>query len=159
MIWSACAYLDWMGLHWNMEPSLGMPCMVQLGQLGPGLACKGSLIKKKIKFSSYIRKFRMEQFQSNIWLTAYSYSIWGNICAFPHILGGLSSYMTVQLLHSEFPYIWGNLIFFFYQCTRLAQILFCFRFRRNKGDHSYSTLHSVSLPVRIYAEGYEFTWV
>ena len=32
-----------------------------------------SLIKKKIKFSSYIRKFRMEQLQSHIWLTASSY--------------------------------------------------------------------------------------
>jgi hypothetical protein len=29
--------------------------------------------------------------------------IWGNICAFPHILGSPSSYMTLQLLHSEFP--------------------------------------------------------
>ncbi len=29
-----------------------------------------TLIKKKIKFSSYIRKFRMEQLQSHIWLTA-----------------------------------------------------------------------------------------
>ncbi len=28
-----------------------------------------------------------------------------NICAFPHILGNPSSYMTLQLLHSEFPYI------------------------------------------------------
>jgi hypothetical protein len=28
-----------------------------------------------------------------------------NICAFPHILGSPSSYMTLQLLHSEFPYI------------------------------------------------------
>ncbi len=32
-----------------------------------------TLIKKKIKFSSYIRKFRMEQLQSHIWLTASSY--------------------------------------------------------------------------------------
>ncbi len=31
--------------------------------------------------------------------------IWGNICAFPHILGSHSSYMTLQLLHSEYPYI------------------------------------------------------
>ncbi len=38
--------------------------------------------------------------------------IWGNICAFPHILGSSSSYMTVQLLYSEFPYIWGNFDFF-----------------------------------------------
>jgi hypothetical protein len=32
-----------------------------------------TLIKKKIKFSSYIRKFRVEQLQSHIWLTASSY--------------------------------------------------------------------------------------
>ncbi len=32
-----------------------------------------TLIKKKIKFSSYTRKFRWEQFQSNIWLTASSF--------------------------------------------------------------------------------------
>ncbi len=32
-----------------------------------------TLIKKKIKFSSYIRKFRMEQLQSHVWLTASSY--------------------------------------------------------------------------------------
>ncbi len=62
-----------------------------------------TLIKKKIKFSSYIRKFRMEQLQSHIWLTAPH--MWGNICAFPHILGSPSSNMTLQLLHSEFPYI------------------------------------------------------
>jgi hypothetical protein len=34
---------------------------------------RGTLIKNKIKFSSYIRKFRMEQLQSHIWLTASSY--------------------------------------------------------------------------------------
>jgi hypothetical protein len=32
-----------------------------------------TLIKKKIKLSSYIRKFRMEQLQSHIWLMASSY--------------------------------------------------------------------------------------
>ncbi len=32
-----------------------------------------TLIKKKIRFSSYIRKFRMEQLQSHIWLTISSY--------------------------------------------------------------------------------------
>ncbi len=32
-----------------------------------------TLIKKNIKFSSYIRKFRVEQLQSHIWLTASSY--------------------------------------------------------------------------------------
>jgi hypothetical protein len=28
----------------------------------------------------------------------------------------ISSYMTLQLLHSEFPYIWGKFDFLFYQC-------------------------------------------
>ncbi len=43
--------------------------------------------------------------------------VWLNICAFPHILGSPSSYMTWQLLPSEFPYIWGKFSFLFYQCT------------------------------------------
>ncbi len=49
---------------------------------------QSTLIKKKIK--------RMEQLLSHIWLTASSY-IWGNIWAFPHILGSLSSFKTLQL--------------------------------------------------------------
>ncbi len=73
-------------------------------------------MKKKIKFSSYMRKFRMEQVQSHIWLTAPPH-IWGNICAFPHILGSPSLNMTLQLLHYEFPYIWGKFDFLFYQCA------------------------------------------
>ncbi len=40
----------------------------------------------------------------------------GKYCAFPHILGSSSSYMTLQLLRSEFPYIWGKFNFLFYQC-------------------------------------------
>jgi hypothetical protein len=67
------------------------------GWEGGGGGC--ALIKKIIRFSSYIRKFRMEQLQSR------PPHIWGNICAFPHILGSPSSYMTLQLLHCEFPYI------------------------------------------------------
>ncbi len=39
--------------------------------------------------------------------------IWGNICAFHHLLGSPSSYMTWQLVHSEFPIYEENLIFFF----------------------------------------------
>jgi hypothetical protein len=30
--------------------------------------------------------------------------------------------MTLQLLHSEFPYIWGKLDFLFYQCTLLRRL-------------------------------------
>ncbi len=39
--------------------------------------------------------------------------IWLNIWAFPHILGSPSSYMTLQLLHSEFPYTVRKVIFSF----------------------------------------------
>ncbi len=61
-----------------------------------------TLIKKKIKFSSFIGKFRVEPPH-----------IWGNIFAFPHISGSPTSYMTLQLLHSEFPYRWGKFYFLF----------------------------------------------
>ncbi len=67
-----------------------------------------TLIKKNTEFSSYIRKSRRERLQSHIWLA---------ICAFPHILGRSSSYMTSQLLPSGVPYIWGKFYFLFYQCT------------------------------------------
>ncbi len=36
-----------------------------------------------------------------------------NICAFPHILGSPSSYMTLQPILSKFPYIWGKFSFLF----------------------------------------------
>ncbi len=67
-----------------------------------------TLIKKEIKFSSYIRG--MEQLKGHIWLTASSYM--GKYCP--------SSYMTLQQLHSEFPYIWGKFDFLFYQCRLSA---------------------------------------
>ncbi len=72
-----------------------------------------ALIKNKIKLSSYIRKFRVEQLQSHIWGRA-SYNIWGNAQIFPHIGGGRLSHMTLQLLHSKFPstVYEENLIFF-----------------------------------------------
>ncbi len=48
-----------------------------------------TLIKKKIKFSSYIRKFRMAQLQSHIWLTASSYK-------YKYL--GISSYVRTPFL-------------------------------------------------------------
>ncbi len=58
----------------------------------------------------------MEQLQSRIWLTASSYmGIYFRISSY--ILGSPSSYMTLQLLHSELPYIWGKFDFLFYQCS------------------------------------------
>ncbi len=69
-----------------------------------------SSLIKKIKFSSYIRKFRMKQLQSHLWLTASSYCLRLNICAYPHIvyvLGSPSSYMTFFSI--SFPAIIQNL--------------------------------------------------
>jgi hypothetical protein len=71
--------------------------------LAPVAQCRGSdkkenqifLIDKKIQSGavamSYMRK-------------GFLIYLWGNAQIFPHIRGGRWSYMTLQLLHSEFPY-------------------------------------------------------
>ncbi len=71
-----------------------------------------TLIKKKIKFSSYIMKFKMEQLKSHIWLTTSAYIVKSL---------RISSYMRRPFLiyDSEFPHIWGKFYFLFYQCTHL----------------------------------------
>ncbi len=66
---------------------------------------QSTLLKNKIKFSSYIRKFRRERLQIHIWTTASS-----NITKYLFI----SSYL--QPPPSEFPHIWGKFNFLFYQC-------------------------------------------
>ncbi len=71
-------------------------------------------MKKKIKFSSYIRKFRRERLHRHICLTPPQILL--NSCAFPHILGSPSSYLTLQPLPSKFLYLWGKFNFLFYQC-------------------------------------------
>ncbi len=74
---------------------------------------EGALIKKKIKFSSYIRKFRRDQLQSHIWLTVSLY-----IVKYLRI----SSYFRKPFLIYDFAtdpiwisYIWGKFFFLFYQ--------------------------------------------
>ncbi len=75
----------------------------------------GALIKKKIKFSSYIGKFRVEQLQSHIWLTATSYmGKYFSISSYIIGIGSPSSYMTLQLLHSEFPYTMRKIFVLFF---------------------------------------------
>jgi hypothetical protein len=44
-------------------------------------------------------------------------NIWGNAQIVNHIWRGRWSYMSLRLLHSEFPYICGKFDFLFYQCT------------------------------------------
>jgi hypothetical protein len=61
------------------------------------------LIKKKIKFSSYIRKLR--RIGCKVINDKRPPHKWGKICTFPHILRSPSSYMTSHPIPSEFPYI------------------------------------------------------
>ncbi len=78
--------------------------------------CQGALvtlIKKKNKFSSYLGKFRVEQLQSHIWLTASS-SLTKYLLISSYIR---KPFLTLQQLHSEFPYIEWKFYFIFYQCT------------------------------------------
>ncbi len=78
---------------------------------------KGTLIKKKTKFSSFIRKSRKKRVQSHLWQTASSYmtKYWRT-----------SSYIRKPFLIYDFAtaHIWipyriyeENFIFFFYQCA------------------------------------------
>jgi hypothetical protein len=74
-----------------------------------------TLIKKKIRFSSYYKEIQggavAKSYMTNGLL------INGEIFAHFLILGSPSPYMTLQLLHSEFPYKWGKFDFLFYQLT------------------------------------------
>ncbi len=75
--------------------------------------------KKENQFFSNIRKFRVEQLQS-----LYEEGlpdIWGNAQIFHPIWGGRYLYTTLQLLHYEFPYIWGKFDFLFYECNIIIE--------------------------------------
>jgi hypothetical protein len=55
-------------------------------------------------------------------------------------------YMTLQLLHSEFPYIWGKFDFLFYQCINISRItrkfsFYCTHYKRNL-HIAHCTLHT-----------------
>ncbi len=77
--------------------------------------------KKKIKYSSYIRIFRVEQLQSHIQYMRKGFLIYEEMRKYFPIYeeAVCHTYMTLQLLHSEFPYIRGNFYFLFYQCASL----------------------------------------
>ncbi len=68
--------------------------------------------KKKIKFFLIYKEIQNGAV-AKLYMTNKPPHIWLNICAFPHILGSPSSYMTLQHLHSKFPYISGKLDFLF----------------------------------------------
>ncbi len=71
----------------------------------------------KIEYQIFLiyKEIQKGSLQSHIWLTTSSYII-NHICVFPHKLGSPSSYMTLQLLPSEFPLYMRKISFsFFYQ--------------------------------------------
>ncbi len=65
-----------MALDWLLPyPSSLFFCLLILFLVWTGGDPENALIKKKIKFSSYIRKFRWDRLQSHIWPTASSYIV------------------------------------------------------------------------------------
>ncbi len=90
-----------------------------------GVIVRSKKIRSKITKCCIVTHalIKKSNFQNSEWSSCkviYDYRpphIWGYMCAFSHILGSPSSYMALQLLHSEFPYIWGKFDFLFYQCA------------------------------------------
>ncbi len=80
-----------------------------------------TLIKKKTKLSSSIRKFRWDRVESHIWGRA-SY-IMRKCANFPHIWGGRKSYMTLHPVPLNFLIYEENFLFFFISAN-MRKILF-----------------------------------
>ncbi len=78
-----------------------------------------TLIKKKIKFSWGIQNGAVAKSYMTNGLLIYG-KIFAHFLIYED-LGSPSSYMTLQLLHSEFPYI-GKFDFLFYQCTCILHL-------------------------------------
>ncbi len=66
----------------------------------------------KIKFSTYIGKFRVQQLQSHTYMRK-------GFLIYEEMRKYFPMRRPLQLLHSEFPYKWGKFDFLFYQCTVL----------------------------------------
>jgi hypothetical protein len=94
-------------------------------------ACiRSTLIKNKIQFSSYSRNSEGSGAKSYMTNEVLIYG--ENICAFPHIFGSPSSYMTLHPIPS--PLYMKKILFSFYQCTvyvRPATFLLCLYIRIN----------------------------
>ncbi len=121
------------GLRWvrNFRAQAALDTRTQQHIVFIPVALFPALIKKIRKFSSYIRKFRVEQLQSHIWPTASSYM---------GIYLRFSSYIRKPFLIHDFatallwiPYIWGRFSFLFYQCGfRIGQIPFMLAIDRKR---------------------------
>ncbi len=98
-----------------------------------------TLIKKKIKFSSYIRKFRMEQLQSHVWLPASSYVVkYLRVSSYRRKPFFMYDFATDSLWISLYMRkIW----FLFYQCTVKPCLFFDSKWRRNNLEKLVSFIH------------------
>ncbi len=95
------------------------------------LYVRSALIKKKRKFSSYIRKFWRDLLQSHVWLTASSHMV-------KYLR--ISSYIRKPLLIYDFATdpIWISLYvrrFFFYQCVLEFKV--CEMCKHHSPKHSW----------------------
>ncbi len=83
-----------------------------------------ALIKKKIRFSSYIRNFRMEQLQSHIWGLRQGFLIYEEMGKYLTIYKEAVSYVWLcNCSILKFPYIWGSFDFLFNQCTLTISLM------------------------------------
>jgi hypothetical protein len=103
-----------------------------------------ALIKKKTKFSSYIRN--SEGIGCKVIYDYLPPHIWLNIFALPHILGSSSSFMTLQLIPPEFPDIWGKFRFLFYQCANFSDVLVRWKLIRQPSSFSYYEIFFYKFP-------------
>ncbi len=108
--------------EWSI-PGIGVSwiCFINnLLRMGPISA----LIKRKSNFPHTVSKKIQNGAVAKSYMTN-GLLIYGEI--FAHFLirtlGSPSSYMTLQLLHSEFHYIWGKFEFLFYQCVIVCTVI------------------------------------
>ncbi len=99
----------------------------EMGDISTGVANTLYNDKKENQIFSYIRKFRVEQLQIHKGFLIYEemrryFPIYEE--AVSHI--GMTLH-CLQLLHSEFPYIWGKFDYLFYQCSPPKDIRNCYR--------------------------------
>ncbi len=78
-------------------------------------AAEHILIKNKFKFSSYLRKFRGDRMQSQLWLKASSYRV-----KYLRVSSYIGEPFLIYMhpIPSKFPYIWGKFYFLFRQCDK-----------------------------------------
>ncbi len=107
---------------WRIIRKHQCPCLKQLSETQAAgvisISAENALIKKKIKIFLIYKEIQNGAVAKS-YMTNGLLINWLNICTFPQILQEAlhHMYMTLQLLHSEFPYKCGQFSFsFFNQC-------------------------------------------